>query len=53
MKKKTALEKILKDTTSGSTDLLLKLNDIVKANLDNKSDLKLLLKTAKQKFKSF
>ena len=53
MKKKTALENILKDTTSGSTDLLLKLNEIVKANLDNKSDLKLLLKNAKQKFQSF
>ncbi len=53
MKKKTALENILKDTTSGSTDLLLRLNEIVKANLDNRSNLKLLLKTVRQKFQSF
>ena len=53
MIKRIRLEEILEDTISGSTELLLKLNGLIKENLDNKSELQRIISEAKKSFKTF
>ncbi len=53
MIKRIRLEEILEDTISGSTELLLKLNGLIKENLDNKSELQRIISKAKKYFKTF
>ncbi len=46
-------DKILSDNISGSSELVLKLNNYVKQNADDKDELVKIIETAKQNFSSF
>ena len=53
MKKETSLTKILNDKTSGSSEILVKLNDYLKDSLANFLQIKSAVKQAKEKLSHF
>jgi translation initiation factor eIF-2B subunit delta len=52
-KKQQQLKSLIKDNKSGSTELLDKLNKLIRANTKNPDDVKKIITSAKKRFKDF